>query len=129
MSESEIQQKIAIEAVKHGCWLLRNNSGAMQDSTGRVVRYGLGAVSKKHDDHFKSSDYVGITTITITPEMVGQKIGVFTAFEIKDPEWNENKKLDKREQAQKNFLDWVLARGGIARFLNSIDGLKSALGC
>lgn len=128
MSESEIQQRIQMEAAKLNCWLLRNNSGAMQDATGRVVRYGLGAVSKKHDDKFKSSDFVGITEVIITPAMVGMKIGVFTAFEIKDPSWNPEKKLDGREQGQKNFLDWVTARGGIASFLNSIDGLKSKLG-
>lgn len=125
LSESEVQQLIQIEAAKYDCILMRNNSGAMKDVTGRVVRYGLGNVSPKQKS--KSIDLIGITTITITPEMVGQKIGVFTAFEIKKEDWNPSKKLDDHEQHQKNFIDFVLSKGGIASFLNSVDGLRSAL--
>jgi ribosomal protein S19 len=40
----------------------------------------------------KSVDYIGITTITITQQMVGQKIGVFTAVETKRDDWNPAKK-------------------------------------
>lgn len=127
MTESEIQQHIQIEAAKYGCILMRNNSGAMQDATGRLIRYGLGNVSPKQKS--KSSDLIGITTITVTQDMVGKQIGVFTAFEIKVEDLNKsNKKLSEREQYQKNFIDWVKARGGIASFLNSVDGLRSALG-
>jgi hypothetical protein len=122
--ESEVQQHIQIGAMHFDCTLMRNNSGALLDETGRPVRFGLGNVSKKHAENSKSSDLIGITTIIITPEMVGQKIGVFTAIEVKDENWNCQKKLDKHETAQFNFIQWVISKGGIAGFANSVDNLK-----
>lgn len=122
MSESEIQQRIQIEAAKIGCVLMRNNSGAMRDETGRVVRYGLGNTSPKQET--KSSDLIGITMVTITPEMVGRTIGVFTAIEVKKEEWNARKKLDAHEKYQANFLTWIRMKGGIAGFANSVESFN-----
>lgn len=120
--ESEIQQHIQMQAMMYGCTLMRNNSGAAQDVTGRLVRYGLGHVSP--NQQIKSSDLIGITKVVITPDMVGKTIGVFTAFEVKKGNWNPNKKLDAHEQKQKNFIDWVIQNGGIASFVNSVENLK-----
>lgn len=125
--ESTVQQEIQLEAVQHSCILMRNNSGACSDSTGRLIRYGLGNVSKKHHQNFRSSDLIGITKIVITPEMVGKTVGVFTAIEAKREDWNENKKLDEHETAQNNFIKWVKLNGGFAGFANSIDRIKSIL--
>lgn len=123
MSESFLQQQVQIACMHHRCTLMRNNSGAFTDSTGRVVRFGLGNVSKKHQENSRSSDLIGITEVVITPEMVGQTIGVFTALEVKHPDWNCNKKFDKHEQAQFNFIQWVRSKGGIGAFVNSVDNL------
>jgi len=105
-NEDEIQQLIMMEAPKHGCILLRNNSGAMKDVTGRVVRYGLGHTSKNQE--FKSSDLVGIT-----------KPGIFTAVEVKKEGWTYSG--TESEIYQKNFIDFVLSLGGYAGFANSVD--------
>ena len=86
---------------------MRNNSGALPDRTGRVVRYGLGNVSKTYTDKVKSSDLIGITKVVITPSMVGKTLGVFTAVEVKKEDWDEGKKFDTREIAQNNFINWV----------------------
>lgn len=120
-SESEIQQLIQIEGPEHRCLLLRNNSGALKDVTGRVVRYGLGNTSAKHNQLFKSSDLIGITTVTITPDMVGKEVGIFTAIEVKGQGWKRAPN-DKREKAQENFIQWVQDRGGIAGFASSVEG-------
>lgn len=128
MSESELQQLIQIEAPKYGCILERNNSGAFTNPEGRLVRFGLGNISAKHAEKMRSADLVGITTIIITQEMVGQKIGVYTAGEVKPPDWKPNKKLTPHEQAQLNWLNWVKLRGGIAGFVNSVDSLRLLLG-
>jgi len=124
--ESTVQQEIQIDGPHHGCQLMRNNSGALTDANGRLVRYGLGNVSKQHNDRIKSSDLIGWTTITITPQMVGSKVAVFTAVEVKGSDWKG--KNDKREIAQKTFLDWVRANGGIAGFANSLDTFRKILG-
>lgn len=123
--ESIVQQEIQIAAMYYGCTLLRNNSGACMDETGRLVRYGLGNVSPKQQT--ASSDLIGITKITITPDMVGKTIGVFTAIEVKKEAWNCNKKLDEHETKQNNFLQWVRSLGGLAFFANKVDDLNTNL--
>lgn len=126
MSESEIQQNVQIQAMNWGCHLMRNNSGALKDQSGRVVRFGLGNISKKHNDKIKSSDLIGLTVVTITPEMVGRKVAVFTAVECKEESWKPSP-TDKREAAQRAFIDWVKANGGIAGFASHWTQLTDLL--
>lgn len=116
-SESEIQQLIQLEAAKHNCILLRNNSGCFKDSTGRLVRYGLGMTSP--NQNYKSSDLIGFTEITIDTSMVGKKVAIFTAIEVKKESWRSTK--NTREALQENFINWVKMRGGIAAFINNVD--------
>ena len=125
--ESEVSQEIQIEGPHHNCILMRNNSGALLDAEGRSVRFGLGNISKKHNDNIKSSDLIGFTKIVITQEMVGQTVAVFTACEVKKEDWNIEKKFDARERAQQNFIDWILANGGFAGFINDASKLKELL--
>lgn len=125
--ESTVSQEIQIQGPNFACILQRNNSGACIDETGRLVRYGLGNISKKQNDQIKSSDLIGITKIIVTPEMVGRELGIFTAIEVKKEAWNPEKKLDKRERAQQAFITWVKAMGGYAGFANSVDKLKEIL--
>jgi len=103
---------------------MRNNSGAFTDATGRLIRFGLGNISKEHNDNMKSSDLIGITTMVVTPEMVGKTIGVFTAFEVKGSDWKPGRDK-KREKAQENFINWVRLKGGISSFISSIDEFKN----
>lgn len=117
--EDEVQQLVQIEAAKTGIILMRNNSGALKDITGRLVRYGLGNTSDKINENWKSSDLIAITPIVITPEMVGKTIGVFTAVEMKREGWKYSS--EKREVAQLNFIEWVNKKGGIAFFCNGVD--------
>lgn len=123
--EDIVSQEIQLESPKQNTTLYRNNSGAMTDATGRTVRYGLGHTSPKQQ--FKSSDFIGITTITITPSMVGQQIGVFTAIEAKKEGW-KYKGGDRREQLQKNFIDFVISKGGFAGFATCIADFKRIIG-
>lgn len=125
--EGIVSQEIQIDGPNHECFLMRNNSGACIDETGRLVRYGLGNISKAHSTRIKSSDLIGITTITITPDMVGKKIGVFTAVEVKKESWNIDKKLDARETAQSAFVNWVRQRGGFAGFANSVMSFRNII--
>lgn len=126
MLESEVQQLIQIEGPKHNCFLMRNNSGALEDKDGRVVRFGLGHVSKDQNDNFKSSDLITCMPVMVTSEMVGTVIGVFVAVEVKKEAWVY--RGDKREVAQLNFINWVKMRGGIAGFCNSVEDFKKLIG-
>jgi len=42
----QVSQEIQIQARHYDCTLMRNNAGACIDNTGRLVRYGLGNLSK-----------------------------------------------------------------------------------
>jgi hypothetical protein len=119
-SESEIQQLIQLEAPKLGVTLLRNNSGSFLDKSNRLVRYGLGFTSPNQP--FKSSDLIGWTEVLITSEMIGQRLAVFTAIEVKRQSWKPTK--DEREAKQNNFIQWVRSRGGYAAMVNSVDEFK-----
>ncbi len=123
LSEDEVEQLVVAKAAELGTNLLRNNTGGMK---GGSLRWGLGNTSKKRNDVIKSSDEIGITVITITPEMVGKTVGVFTAVEVKKEGWTFNPK-DLTEVAQKAFIDWVLVRGGIAGFVQSVDDIIKLL--
>jgi hypothetical protein len=79
--------------------IFRNNTGAVVTQDGRLVTFGLCK---------GSSDLIGWTEVEITPEMVGQKLAVFTAVEVK-------KKGKKPTKEQKQFIKIVSDAGGIAK--------------
>lgn len=56
--------------------------------------------------HIGSSDYVGWHTVTVTPDMVGQKIAVFTGVEVKTDTGVE-------DDDQINWREQVVSAGGI----------------
>ncbi len=118
MSAMALQQRLRILAAERGTPLLRNNSGACTDQTGRVIRYGLGNDSQKINDVFKSSDLIGIWPVVVTPEMVGRTLGVFFAVEVKKPGWKLTPG-DKRAAAQLAFGEWVQRHGGFFTFATS----------
>lgn len=124
--EKKAEMSVLETAPLLNCRLLRNNNGAVEVD-GRHIRFGLGNTSKRVSDESKSSDYIGITTITITPEMVGKQVGIITAIEVKPRgfnifKMNFNKK--SREYAQLNFLNFIRNFGGFAGFATSGDDLK-----
>jgi hypothetical protein len=117
-SESRIQSLEQLKAAKRGAWLLRNNSGAFYDAAGRLVRFGLGNVSKVFNEIMKSSDLVGVEPVLITPEMVGTILGRFVARECKPEGWKYTG--TPREIAQLNFINKVNSLGGNAAFTDGI---------
>lgn len=116
-SESEVQQEIRLTSPKYKVSLLRNNQGAFKDETGRLVRFGLG--NESPNQAYRSSDLIGFIEVTVTPEMVGKSIAVFTAVEVKKENWKPSN--DQRELFQRNFIEWVKSKGGIAGMVKSVD--------
>jgi hypothetical protein len=119
-SESNVQSREQLKAARRGAWLLRNNSGAFKDLTGRLVRYGLGNISKKFNKVCKSSDLIGLEPVVITADMVGKVIGRALVRECKPEGWTFNPN-DEHEVAQKRFIDKVNELGGNAAFTTGID--------
>ena len=114
LSEGAVQANERLAASDAGGVLWRNNSGAVLDAYGRLIRYGLANDSKRVNETTKSSDLVGITPMVITPDMVGTTLGLFTAVECKAEGWKFTG--TKREKAQLNFINIVNGMGGIGRF-------------
>ncbi len=92
--------------------VFRNNVGS--GFQGRTVHEGTGEVVLTGARRIKfglcegSSDLIGWTTLTVTPEMVGRRVAVFTALEVK------RDKKQKPTPEQVNFLRAVRQAGGIA---------------
>lgn len=121
MSEAQLSKDIQVQALRdYRCKLMRNNSGSFVDRTGRHIRFGLGNLSKVLWNKWKTSDLIGYTVVTVTPDMVGKSIAVFTAVEVKQP----NAKKDDRYKAQELFIKQVKSEGGIASICDSLDSLK-----
>lgn len=93
-----------------GMRVFRNNVGVLRDATGTYVRFGL---------CIGSSDVIGWTPVTITPEMVGRELAVFTALECKAGH-------NTTTEEQGRFLAVVKAAGGIAGVVRSVDDVDAA---
>ncbi len=98
-SEAAVLNAVRLEAGYRGWRLFRNNVGAMQDKTGRVVRYGLANESKQMSAAVKSADLIGMTDYGRVVSIECKAPGART-----DPE---------RLAAQERWRDLVVACGGI----------------
>ena len=108
-----------------GITLFRNNTG--MGWAGELIRkYPNGSVELANARPLHaglctgSSDLIGFTSVVITPEMVGKKIAVFTALEVKTP-------TGRTSNEQLNFLRAVLSSGGIAKVVKTPDEARQAL--
>ncbi len=111
MSEQEIQQRIRIALSRGPVRLWRNNTGTLLDRQGRPVQFGLCK---------GSSDLIGLRTVTVTPEMVGQQLAVFTAIEVK----SERGRATAEQQA---FVDMVRRAGGLSGIARSMEDARGIL--
>jgi hypothetical protein len=114
--ESSLSARCELVASRFRTRLFRNTVGRLQDRFGRWITYGLGV---------GSSDLIGYQVRIITPEMVGQKVAVFTAIEVKKP-GRDTTHADhlRRQQA---WIDAVVVDGGIGRIVRSEEELIEAL--
>ena len=111
MSEQRIQQEIRLTCSTGSTRLFRNNTGTLRDQHGRPVQFGLCK---------GSADLIGWTTRTVTPEMVGQRVAVFTSIEVKTP-------TGRVQPEQQQWLEAVQAAGGIAGVARSVEDAKALL--
>lgn len=104
-SEQSIQQAIRLALSTGQSRVFRNNVGAIKDETGRLVTFGLCK---------GSSDLIGWQSVTVTPDMVGQRVAIFLAVEVKGPK-------GRVQPDQENFIARVRAAGGLAGVARSVS--------
>ena len=112
--ETTLQQQIRLAlGTRPDLRLFRNNTGTLPDPrTGRPVQFGLAR---------GSADLIGLRTVTITPDMVGQQVAVFTSIEVKTPK-------GRPTAEQQNWLNMVRSLGGIAGIARSVRDANEIVG-
>ena len=117
MIEKDVERTLILHASQCGATVFKNEVGAAWQ--GEIIKSGTIIPQKIILKNCRrvtyglctgSSDLIGWTPITITPEMVGKKLAVFTAIEVK---------LDKQgkykaTKEQKQFINVVRNNGGYA---------------
>ena len=132
-SETDIQGEIMIAASRMGARLLRNQvSLAFASNRHKVLRAGENYRATGGEallfDHRKvstglgkgSPDLIGWTPITITPDMVGKTLAVFTGVEAKRPG-------QKPRPEQQKWIDLIIGQGGISGVATSPEDLEHIL--
>lgn len=120
MREASILREVMLAIGAGAVRLFRNNQGAAWQGTAtrlqngdvllrnpRRVVYGVGNPG--------GSDLIGWRTVEVTPEMVGRKLAVFCAVEVKSS-------TGRASEDQKRFLDAVRSCGGIGVEARSAEG-------
>ena len=82
----------------------RNHCGALRDSRGKMVTFGLSP---------GSPDLVGWKSVVVTPEMIGQRLAVFVGVEVKMPG-------EKPRDDQAHWLGQLGQAGGVAGVATSV---------
>lgn len=100
------------KAVSQFSVLFRNNVGKVKTEDGRFISFGLVK---------GSSDHIGWTSVKITPDMVGQKIAVFTGIEWKT-------KTGRATPKQLYFIERVKHDGGYAGIARSVEDALAIIG-
>lgn len=113
-SEARQQSLVRIDAAQSGVWLTRNNVGVLIDKSDRPVRFGLANESPAQNKIMKSADLIGMRPVVITQAHVGHTIAQFVSREVKREGWRYTG--DEHEVAQRNWLNFVVAKGGDAAF-------------
>jgi hypothetical protein len=106
MTEMNRLRAIMLGLSTPGVRLFRNNCGALKDAEGRLIRYGVANPG--------GSDLIGWRSLTVTPDMIGQKLAIFVAIEVK----GERTRVTDH---QRNFIGRVKADGGLAGVARTVD--------
>jgi hypothetical protein len=116
MSERVVLAQVLLALSRGASRLFRSNAG--MGWQGRVLHRNaqsltLGNPRALHAMPAGTPDCIGWTTVTVTPEMIGRKVAVFTGIETKH--------RSGMSDEQRNFIERVQAAGGIAGCAHSVE--------
>lgn len=123
-SERETQNRILLTCSRGDARLFRQNVG--QGWAGRLVSNRAGRVTLQDARPLiaglctGSSDLIGWRSIEVTAEMVGRRLAVFAAVEVKSA-------TGRPTEQQRAFLAAVADAGGIACVARSVEDAQRAL--
>ena len=124
LSERQIQTQILLQCGRGDTRLFRQNVG--QGWVGRLIRQQAGTVELAAARPLHaglcegSSDLIGWRTVEVTPDMVGQRLAVFAAIEVKSA-------TGRPTPEQTAFLAAVREAGGVACVARSVEDAERAL--
>lgn len=107
IKENKITNKI-LEALPIKTRAFRNHVGVVQDKRGAWHKFGL---------QKGSADLIGLTSVTITPDMIGKDVAVFTSIEVKTP----TGRLSKEQKFWSDFMERVNAFHVVARSSEAVN--------
>lgn len=122
--EADITNPLRVAASRLGARLFRQNTGL--GWVGRIVSKTDRTVTLADPRPLHaglcvgSSDVIGWTPVTVTPDMVGQTLAVFTAIEVK----TKGVAVTKEQRA---FVEAVASAGGIGAVAFSTEEGLAAL--
>lgn len=111
MKESNAMRRIMLAVSAAGSRVFRNNTG--MGWVGEIINQSSSAITLRNPRPLHaglckgSSDLIGWTPVTITPDMVGRTVAVFTAIETKS-------RHGRASDDQIIFVDAIRRAGGIA---------------
>jgi hypothetical protein len=120
MSEHNIQRDAQIELSSRGSPFWRNNVAKAWVGTLKIYNRENGRLILDNARPLEaglavgSGDIIGIKSVTITQDMVGQTVGIFCSGEAKVPGKNPNAQ-------QLSWAKMINERGGIAGAFHSIE--------
>lgn len=124
MNETNLTRQIMLALSPTGCRIFRNNVGTGWVGKNQRLEDGSVLIKNPRPLHAGlaegSSDLVGWTPVTITPDMVGQTVAVFTSLEVKT---SNGRVRDKQRQ----WIDAVRSSGGIAGVVRGVDDALRAV--
>jgi hypothetical protein len=117
---AEIRRELGAKA-RH-CRLFRNPRGTFW--AGKLLSYDDGTAVLAHASRLEgglvdgAGDLIGWTVITVTPELVGQKLAVFTSAETK------TERAPKARENQFNWRNAIIEAGGRAAIVRSVEDAR-----
>lgn len=113
MGETAVMRRIML-AMSGAATVFRNNIGARKIEDGTYLRYGVGGAG--------GSDLLGWKSVVVTPAMVGRKVALFVAIEVKSDEGRTTPEQD-------HFLSVVAGAGGLSGVARSVEEAMGIIAC